>query len=937
MINKQTTLNLNGPILSFLQQPNSVSICNAGIATFVGIATATFPTQTPSNSVTPTGTISYQWYDANGPLTDGTNVIGSATTTLTVSNSTSPVDNGRSFYLKADYIPSAYGQNPITESTARYTGNAINDALDSNIAFLSVYPVISITSQPQSATIGVSGLATFTVEANLSDPTYGSLSYQWRIDGKNIQDGTFETETTNSIQNSVLALPLWDSSGSGAVDYSDISSNKKTVTISGNAKWETIVSKWYGGAVYFSGSDFYNISPTTDFAFGTGDFSIESWVYFTETGFKDIFSSGTYGQNQISFRKNNTSQLLSSPGSEQLEIYYNQTIVASGGNFSTNTWYHVAATRESGIVRLFINGNIVATGTLTSSISADAPRVGSTRNNQYGMKGYIQDLVVYKGIAKYTSNFTPPTTSILSSQRSYTSISGSESNTLSLYPTNIGSNNIDVVVSNPSASFCSSPIYSNSVNFTVVNARPIINIETFDENGPSNATLRSVNLDINTTLNLDATNTLGLTSLYAAEQDIDVTMELYGAKGLDAGGYVGGQGGKSTISFTMKKNEEYVISRIPQSGTNGGIFLYKKSKLIAAVGSGGNAGTSGNGGAGGGVNVAGVVGNGRDAGAGGALIASGTLPSNGIFGSTASSTTTLLSGDSIASAPNGGRTISCAKGNYWRTQGYSACQDIGAVKFYRSDGSVVSNTATINRGFKAGYSILTTSGAGTANGGNGGGGSTGGNGGSSGAGGGGGSGYTDGSITVVSTQQGGNTGVARVFIKPKLGNFYVDSVGRILILSAATPGKDPSTLTKTTGRVLIGTDTCIDDTRWQNFLNLASTSDYRLTATLNNSTTKIINASPNNIQRMKNANYITLKTSLTDWQLVPYPYTLKCLAWDETSIDPGYGSDYSILSWGGTSYYYGYYGQSSNPFFSGFNYSLQTANWWILPPGVPDF
>ena len=119
------------------------------------------------------------------------------------------------------------------------------------------------------------------------------------------------------------------------------------------------------------------------------------------------------------------------------------------------------------------------------------------------------------------------------------------------------------------------------------------------------------------TLNLDATNTLGLTSLYAAEKDVDVTMEMYGAKGLDGVGFVGGQGGKSTISFTMKKNEEYVISRIPQSGTNGGIFLYKKSKLIAAVGSGGNAGTLGNGGAGGGVNVAGVVGSGRDAGAGG--------------------------------------------------------------------------------------------------------------------------------------------------------------------------------------------------------------------------------------------------------------------------------------------------------------------------------
>jgi hypothetical protein len=318
-------------------------------------------------------------------------------------------------------------------------------------------------------------------------------------------------------------------------------------------------------------------------------------------------------------------------------------------------------------------------------------------------------------------------------------------------------------ISHPTA--CNSPFYSNIINLNVINVRPIINIETFEENGSSNATLSSLDLNSVGTITLDATNTLGLTSLYALEADIDVIMELYGSKGLDANGYVGGQGGKSTISFTMKKGDEYVISRIPQSDTNGGIFLYRKSKLIAAIGSGGNAGTLDNGGAGGGINVAGLIGEGRGAGAGGALVASGTLPSNGIFGSTASSSTTLLSGDSIASAPNGGRTISCAKGNYWRNQGYSACQNIGSVQFYRSDGSVVSNTASISRGFKAGYSILTTSGAGTNNGGNGGNGATGGNGGANGTGGGGGSGYSDGSITIVSTQQGGNNSIAKVIIR----------------------------------------------------------------------------------------------------------------------------------------------------------------------------
>ena len=128
--------------------------------------------------------------------------------------------------------------------------------------------------------------------------------------------------------------------------------------------------------------------------------------------------------------------------------------------------------------------------------------------------------------------------------------------------------------------------------------------------------------------------------------------------------------------------------------------------------------------------------------------------------------------------------------------------------------------------------------------------------------------------------------------------------------------------------------------RWQNFVELAKTQNYRLTATLNNSTTRIINATDNNIRRMINGNNITLKNSLTAWEDTGYVYQLLALAWDETDTSGGrgFGSDYSILSWSPASAYgFGYYGESSNPFFVGSTYSQFTANWWILPPGVPDF
>jgi hypothetical protein len=110
-----------------------------------------------------------------------------------------------------------------------------------------------------------------------------------------------------------------------------------------------------------------------------------------------------------------------------------------------------------------------------------------------------------------------------------------------------------------------------------------------------------------------------------------------------------------------------------------------------------------------------------------------------------------------------------------------------------------------------------------------------------------------------------------------------------LFSQLSTRGKDPRTLTKTTGRVLPNTDTCIDDARWQNFVELARTQNYRLTATLNNSTTRIINATDNNIRRMINGNNITLKNSLTAWEDTGYVYQLLALAWDETDTSGGRG------------------------------------------------
>jgi len=485
-----------------------------------------------------------------------------------------------------------------------------------------------------------------------------------------------------------------------------------------------------------------------------------------------------------------------------------------------------------------------------------------------------------------------------------------------------------------------SPTFSDEVDYGNTVVRSIVKLEGYGTT--STATLLETNLD-NEDFVISADN-LNFDDIcfYAAEKDIELELDIYGAKGDDKGNFVGGEGGYSRINFTMEKNEEYIVRGI-KSDT--GLFLYRKGSLIAVVGSGGDAGNTGNGGKGGGVNLAGGAGTGSGGGSGGVRVGIGNLLENGTLGSASGlPVSELYPEDGKSTGTSGGITIKCAKGKYWRDQGKSSCEDLGKIKFRLSDGTEVTNSAEIDRGFKAGYSINRTAGAYDSGAGFGGDGATGGDGGGTGqGGGGGGSGYSDGSSNITRTQLGGNSGTARIGLriyKPDEG-FYIDDQGRILIMSC-TDIRDPNTLEITTGKIFVGDNKVLDDARWQNFLDLArdGQQNWRLTATLNNSTTKITNATSKNIYRMMNANQLTLRTSMArGWVNMSYVSGYsgrKALAWDETSGASITGVDYSMLWWVSGSGW-GYYGHSSNSFFTPTIYYQKSANYWILPPGVPDF
>ena len=163
----QSEFDLNGPTLSMQRQPVGTSCSVAsGIATFIGIGTAIYPPGQGGRD-TNTGSITHKWHKVGvGALTDGVNVTGSGTTTLTLSGLTSPSDNGSEYFCQIGYTPNALSPN------------AINEPFDSASAALTVLPTISITTQPTDVTI-LQGLESqFSLDASVSDNSTNLLSYQ---------------------------------------------------------------------------------------------------------------------------------------------------------------------------------------------------------------------------------------------------------------------------------------------------------------------------------------------------------------------------------------------------------------------------------------------------------------------------------------------------------------------------------------------------------------------------------------------------------------------------------------------------------------------------------------------------------------------------------------------------------------------------------------
>jgi hypothetical protein len=179
------------------------------------------------------------------------------------------------------------------------------------------------------------------------------------------------------------------------------------------------------GSAQFNGSNYLSVAGGAATAMGTGDLTWESWVYPTSSlgyqVFIDTRTSPLTGGDTTGFYFGTNINTLT-------PMYYTNGLqLASSINITLNAWNHVALTRNSGTVTLWVNGASGGTKSDTTNLTQQRVFIGGTSQSGYGtgllLTGSISNLRMVKGVAVYTGAFTVPTAPFATTQSAGTNIS----------------------------------------------------------------------------------------------------------------------------------------------------------------------------------------------------------------------------------------------------------------------------------------------------------------------------------------------------------------------------------------------------------------------------------------------------------------------------------------------------------------------------------
>lgn len=214
--------------------------------------------------------------------------------------------------------------------------------------------------------------------------------------------------TSGGGNDAYVSLLLHMDGADASTTFTDSSQFGKTVNVNGNAQIDTAQLKFGSASGLFDGTgDFLRLDGSADFAFGTGDFTIDFWFRPNATASVAIYDSRPTGTNGLY-------PTIITDASNHVIYFTNSANRITGTTaLSTATWYHIAVARTGTSTKLFINGTQEGSTYSDSNNyinGTSRPEIGAAgTDSTFGTNGWLDELRVSKGIARWTANFTTPT------------------------------------------------------------------------------------------------------------------------------------------------------------------------------------------------------------------------------------------------------------------------------------------------------------------------------------------------------------------------------------------------------------------------------------------------------------------------------------------------------------------------------------------------
>lgn len=211
---------------------------------------------------------------------------------------------------------------------------------------------------------------------------------------------------------SQTVLMLHANGTDASTTFTDSSASAHTVTAVGNAQIDTAQSVFGGASGLFDGSgDYLSVTDSTDFDLGAGDLTVDFRVRFTsqpDTALIDINNG-----------RSNGLMILHAPSAGGLRAKIADSDFDFAWSPSNGVWYHIALIRTGTTLRAFINGTQIGTDkTNSTDISGTTGvEVGAEQDGTQPLNGWIDELRISKGIARWTENFTPETSEYCANRR----------------------------------------------------------------------------------------------------------------------------------------------------------------------------------------------------------------------------------------------------------------------------------------------------------------------------------------------------------------------------------------------------------------------------------------------------------------------------------------------------------------------------------------